>query len=455
MDPLSFTARNVLAGATILGVTGGVLGCFALLRRQSLLGDALAHAALPGVCLGFLISGSKSPVPLFLGAMAAGLVGALFIVAAVRWSRVKEDSAIGIVLSVFFGVGIVMLTYIQRLPGGNQSGLDKYLFGQAAALVPEDVQLMAILSAGVLLLVALAWKELKVLSFDRDFGASLGLPMRRAEVLLTLLLVTVVVVGLQTVGVVLIVATLVTPAAAARQWTERLGIMVALSAGIGAASGIAGALTSASIPRLPTGPAIVVAASIVLVVSLLLAPKRGLVWAWLRERRVTGRIRRENLLKDLYRIGEDRGDWSRFVSAPRLMGVRGVSAPRLAANAGRLSSQALVERRGDDLRLTPEGLEQAAGVVRKHRLWELYLTRRLELPSDHVHRPADAMEHALDATAVAELERLLGNPTHDPHGRPIPGRPGDGTAAAGGPRPVPGDGTESPVEESDAGEDRP
>lgn len=420
MDPLSFTARNVLAGATILGVTGGVLGCFALLRRQSLLGDALAHAALPGVCLGFLVSGSKSPLPLFLGAMAAGLVGALMILAVVRWSRVKEDSAIGIVLSVFFGVGIVLLTYIQRLPGGNQSGLDKYLFGQAAALVPEDVQLMAILSGIVLLVVALAWKELKVLAFDRDFGASLGLPMRRAEVLLTLLLVTVVVVGLQTVGVVLIVATLVTPAAAARQWTERLGTMVALSAGIGAAAGVAGALTSASIPRLPTGPTIVLAASAVLVVSLLLAPSRGLVWAWVRERKVTARIRRENLLKDLYRIGEDRGDWRRFVSAPQLMGVRGVSPPRLAASVGPLSSQSLIERRGDDLRLTSRGLAEAAEVVRKHRLWELYLTRRLELPSDHVHRPAEAMEHALDEAAVARLDELLDHPTHDPHGRLIP-----------------------------------
>ncbi len=417
---LSFTARNVLAGATILGVTGGVLGCFALLRRQSLLGDALAHAALPGVCLGFLVSGSKAPLPLFLGAMAAGLVGSLFILAAVRWSRVKEDAAIGIVLSVFFGVGIVLLTYIQKLPGGNQSGLDKFLFGQAAALVSEDVALMALLSALVLGTVALSYKELKILVFDRDFGASLGLPMRRVEVLLTLLLVTVVVVGLQTVGVVLIVATLVTPAAAARQWTEKLGVMVLLSAAIGAVSGVAGALTSATVARLPTGPVIVLAASALLVVSLLFAPQRGLLWAWLRERRVAARIRRENLLKDLYRIGEDRGDWARFVSAPRLMGVRGVSAPRLAASAGPLSTARLVERRGDALRLTPRGLAEAAGVVRKHRLWELYLTRRLELPSDHVHGPAEAKEHALSEEAVARLDTVLGHPQADPHGRPIP-----------------------------------
>ncbi|HMB52462.1 MAG TPA: iron chelate uptake ABC transporter family permease subunit [Thermoanaerobaculia bacterium] len=420
MDALSFTARNVLLGATLLGVSGGVLGCFALLRRQSLLGDALAHAALPGVCLGFLLTGSKSPLPLFLGALVAGVAGSLFILAAVRWSRVKEDSAIGIVLSVFFGVGIVLLTWVQRSPGGNQSGLDQFLFGQAAALVTEDVILMAVLSALVLATVAAFYKEFKLLAFDPEYAASLGLPIRRIEILLTLLLVTVVVVGLQTVGVVLIVATLVTPAAAARQWTERLGAMVLISATIGAFAGASGALVSASAPRLPTGPVIVLVASAVLVASLLFAPERGLLWAALAERRVARRIRHENLLKDLYRAGESRGEPGAFIPVPELMGMRGQSAPRLAASARPLVDKGLAERRGDALRLTGDGLVTAAGVVRKHRLWEVYLTRRLELPSDHVHRDAEAMEHALDDVAVAELDRLLGHPAVDPHGQPIP-----------------------------------
>ncbi|HKV06537.1 MAG TPA: metal ABC transporter permease, partial [Thermoanaerobaculia bacterium] len=172
---LSHTAWNVLIGATLLGTLGGTLGSFALLRRQSLLGDALAHAALPGVCLAFLVTGSKSPLPLFLGALVAGLAGSLLILATVRWSRIKEDSAIGIVLSVFFGFGIVLLTYIQKLPTGNQSGLDKYLFGQAATLVKEDLQVMAVLGATVLATVILFYKEMKLLAFDPGFGASLGL----------------------------------------------------------------------------------------------------------------------------------------------------------------------------------------------------------------------------------------------------------------------------------------
>jgi manganese/zinc/iron transport system permease protein len=323
-------------------------------------------------------------------------------------------------LSVFFGVGIALLTYLQRLPLGNQSGLDKFLFGQAATLTAADVRVMAVLSAVVLGTLALFFKELKLLAFDASFGASLGYPMRGLEVLLTLLLVVVVVVGLQTVGVVLLVATLITPAAAARQWTDRLGVMVLLAAVTGAGSGVAGAFLSATVDRLPTGPTIVLCSSLVLVLSLFLAPRRGYLWALLAERRVALRIRRENLLKDLYRIGEDRGDWESFVSWPLLMGIRGQTSHRLARSARPLLHEGLLELAGETARLTPEGRRRAAEVVRKHRLWELFLTRQLELATDHVHRDAEAMEHALSEEAVADLDRRLGFPERDPHGRPIP-----------------------------------
>jgi manganese/zinc/iron transport system permease protein len=420
---LSFTARNVLLGASLLGVTGGVLGCFALLRRQSLLGDALAHAALPGICVGYLLTHSKDPAPLFVGALVAGLIGSLTILVITRNSRIKQDSAIGMVLSVFFGVGIVLLTYIQKLPLGNQSGLDHFLFGQAATLLPRDIRVMAVMALSVLLVTALLFKELKLLCFDRDFADAIGLPSRRLEFLLTTLLVVVVVVGLQTVGVVLIVATLITPAAAARQWTERLSVMLVLAASIGGASGAAGALLSASVPNLPTGPVIVLSASAVLIVSLLFAPRRGLVWAALEERRVARRIRRENLLKDLYAWGERRpGRWADPVPASFVMGLRGQSGTQLTRTARRLRSRGMLAQSPDGMQLTDRGLRAAENVVRKHRLWELYLTRRLELPSDHVHRDADTMEHALTDEAVTALEEVLGHPETDPHGRPIPPR---------------------------------
>ena len=417
----SFTVRNVLLGATLLGAVGGMLGCFALLRRQSLLGDALAHAALPGVCLAYLFTGTKESLPLLLGAAAAGLVGALVILTITRMSGLSEDSAIGIVLSVFFGAGIVLLTYIQKLPFGNQSGLDKFLFGQAATLVPRDVINIAVVAILVTLTVVFFFRQFKVVSFDREFAQALGLPVLRLEILLTLLLVMVVVIGLQTVGVVLIIATLITPAAAARQWTDRLVWMLVLAGVIGAVSGSTGALVSASFERLPTGPVIVLVATVFLQISLLLAPRRGQLWEWLRARRMSLRIRQENLLKDLYLWAErNEEEISKPVPWPFLRGGRAQSGGQVLSVARRLERSGMLERLPDGARLTGEGLDRALDVVRKHRLWEMYLSRRLQLPADHLHRDAEVMEHALDDDTVARIDDLLGSPTLDPHGRPIP-----------------------------------
>lgn len=284
------TLRVVALGSAILGIVSGTLGSFALLRRQSLLGDAISHAALPGIALAFLLTGSKAPLVLMTGAAIAGWLATLAVMAVVRRSRVKYDSALGLALSVFFGAGLVLLTFIQRRPDASQAGLDKFLFGQAAALLNEDVWTMGGLGLGVLLLTALFWKQFKLLSFDEEFGASLGLSMRRFDILLTGLLVVAIVIGLQTVGVVLMSAMVVAPAAAARQWTQRLGRMVLISAIFGGLAGMSGAVASSAIPRLPTGPTIVVVLTVIVVLSLLCAPARGLLFRRLRLR--TQRARR-------------------------------------------------------------------------------------------------------------------------------------------------------------------
>ncbi|MCA9667013.1 MAG: metal ABC transporter permease [Myxococcales bacterium] len=416
------TFRTVLLGATLLGAVSGVIGCFALLRRQSLLGDALAHAALPGVCVAFIVTGAKHPLSLLVGAGAAGLCGALFVMLVVRGSRIKEDSALGIVLSVFFGLGVVLLTRIQKMPAGNQSGLDQFLFGQAATLLEGDVIVFSVVGVAVLVVIALLYKELKLLCFDRAFGAILGFPMRGLEVLLTVLLVVVVVIGLSTVGVVLMVASLITPAAAARQWTDRLSRMLLLSALFGAISAAVGVVASASVSKLPTGPSIVIVSSALLLVSVLAAPRRGVLWAALRARRTAHRVRAENLLKDVYRWCERRGDFETFVPLTIVMGMRGEPGRRLYRTRDRLVRRGLLLVDGDQLKLTRQGRREAARMVRRHRLWEVYLVRRLELPADHVHRDAEAMEHALTDELVEELGALLGHPEVDPHGQPIPPR---------------------------------
>src|SRR5438067_5970445 len=241
MNPFdNYTLRTVALGAAALGAVSGALGAFAVLRRQSLLGDAISHAALPGIALAYLLTHSKAPLVLAAGAALAGWLGTLAVLAVVRQSRVPYDSALGLVLSVFFGFGLLLLTWLQKRPDASQAGLDKFLFGQAATLLADDVRALAGLGAAAVAVLALLWKEFKLLAFDPDFAASLGYPVRGLDALLTGLLVLAVVLGLQCVGVVLMSALVVAPAAAARQWTDRLGVMVLLAALFGGASGLAG-----------------------------------------------------------------------------------------------------------------------------------------------------------------------------------------------------------------------
>jgi manganese/zinc/iron transport system permease protein len=274
--------RWVLAGCVLMGVSSGVLGSFALLRRRSLIGDAVAHAALPGVCLAFILTGSRDLASLLVGAVIAGLAGAACVQGITRASRVKEDAALGIVLSVFFGLGIVLLTLIQNTPRSSQAGLDKFIFGQAASLIGRDVHVMAACAVVICVIATVLFKEFKLLCFDPGFARGIGRPTGLLDGLLLLLLVVSVVVGLQAVGVVLMAAMLITPAAAARFWTERLDRMILLAGLYGGTAGAVGTLLSTLAPRMPTGPLIVLAATVIFLLSLLFAPGRGLVARGLR-----------------------------------------------------------------------------------------------------------------------------------------------------------------------------
>lgn len=298
-----YTLRNVALGSAVLGVTGGVIGSFTMLRRQSLLGDALSHAALPGVALAFLLTSSKASLWLLLGAGLTAWLAAMLMLAAVRYTRLSEDAALGTVLASFFGVGLVLLTYIQKVGGAGQAGLDKFLFGQAATIVHSDIFLMVILAAVALGTIALLFKEFKLISFDPDFAATIGLPTKALATLLTSLAVVAVMVGLQTVGVVLMASMLIAPPAAARQWTDNLSQMLLLSAVFGALSGIGGALLSASGPNLPTGPFVIVIATLILLISLGFAPRRGILWNALRRRRQAHAFRAEILAQESQGVG--------------------------------------------------------------------------------------------------------------------------------------------------------
>lgn len=348
------TVRIVGAGALLMGITSGVLGVFTLLRRQSLLGDAMSHAALPGLALAFLLTRSKESAPLLLGAALAAWAGALAVIAITSYTRLKSDAALGIVLSVFFGFGLVLLTVIQRLPTAAQAGLDKFLFGQAATLLQRDVVTVGVVAVLALGAVGLGWKEFKLLSFDPAFAGVQGFPVRLLDVLLTSLVVLAIVAGIQTVGVVLMSAMLIAPAAAARQWTDRLSTMVILSALFGALAGIGGVILSSVGDSLPTGPAIVVCASILVYGSLLFAPGRGLVWQRLVTSRRQRMVRALRVLAQLYWLGTQHGDPLRPHPAGAL---RALAGPDVQAILRELAARSWVRRLDDGrVALSPEGL---------------------------------------------------------------------------------------------------
>ncbi|TYQ14922.1 UNVERIFIED_CONTAM: manganese/zinc/iron transport system permease protein [Acetivibrio alkalicellulosi] len=295
-----YTLKTVILGCVILGITSGILGTFAVLRKQSLLGDAISHSALPGIVIAFLLTGSRSPVILLTGALFAGWFSSLCMMLIVRYTKIKYDGALAIILSVFFGFGMVMLSIVQKLPNSRQAGLNKFLFGQAATLLREDIFTMGILAAVSLLITFALWKEFKLLSFNSEFGNIVGFPMKKLDLLLTCLIVISIVVGLQTVGVVLMSAMLIAPAAASRQWTDRLEIMAVLGGLFGALSGITGAIISSSTSKMPTGPLIVLVSFIIFLFSLLFAPKRGILKKLYYTYNNNLKIKQDIILTNLY-----------------------------------------------------------------------------------------------------------------------------------------------------------
>ena len=302
-----YTFRIVALGSMVLGIISGVLGSFAVIRKQSLLGDTVSHAALPGIALAFLVTFTKRTEILLLGALISGLLSTFIIIMISKYSRVKFDSALALVLSVFFGGGMVLLTHIQKIPNSNQAGLEKFIFGQASTLLKRDVNIMIILGIVLLSIVALFWKEFKLVSFDEEFAESIGFSSQKITALLFFIIVTAIIIGLQTVGVILMSAMLTAPAVAARQWTDRLSIMVVLSAFFGAISGVIGTVLSSVISKLPTGPTIVIAISVIVLISITLAPNRGLVWNYFRHKKNRREINEEQVLVNLYDLAMNHG----------------------------------------------------------------------------------------------------------------------------------------------------
>lgn len=416
------SVRYALIGSVLLGISCGLLGSFLVVRKMALVGDALSHAVLPGVALGFLWNLSKDPWAIFIGATIAGLLGTAVVSAITHTTRLKEDAALGMVLAGFFSVGICMVTMIQRLPTGNKSGIDKFLFGQAAAIGPGDVQLMAFVTGLAIVVLYVFYKEFLVTSFDPGFARSYGIPLQIFHHALMLLLAFAVVIALQAVGVVLVSAMLITPAAAAYLLTDRMHRMLILSAVFGTFAGAIGAFFSFLGPSLPTGPFMVLGASVVFALAFMFGPRHGVFVKWVQQRSRSRRVGRENTLKSLYHVLEARAFQGEGITIQELAQRRKQTIEETMAQATELKKHdfATLNEDKDQLFLTPVGWQRAVGIVRNHRLWELYLTNEAAIPADHVHEDAEKIEHVLGEDVVRRLEKNLAYARKDPHGRDIP-----------------------------------
>jgi manganese/zinc/iron transport system permease protein len=401
---LKYNTLVVLAGVSVLGASAGMIGSFAVLRRRALTGDALSHAALPGLCVAFLILGYKNLPAMLLGALASGVLGIVIISALGRWTKVREDAAIGAVLSVLFGLGTVLSGMIQKSPSlGKKAGLESFIFGKTAGMTLADVELIAAASLVALIAVVVLYKEFLAVSFDGDFTRSLGWPVYGLDLLLMSLIAIAVVIGLPAVGVVLISALLIIPGAAARFWTDRLASLLFVAGLFGLAIGFVGASLSAWFEMLPAGPIIVLTGTGVFLFSLLFGAKRGLLARLLDQRRFERALGLRQLLEAAWEILHERPKAAAF-SADDLL-ARKSWLPR---HVHRL----LAEARAADLvesvaagrySLTAAGQNEAIAAARGQRLWQAYLLAYPDQATSTANLASPSIEEYVSPPIVAEL----------------------------------------------------
>ncbi|GIW74296.1 MAG: manganese ABC transporter permease [Phycisphaerales bacterium] len=421
LDVLAFragyNANAVLLGCAMLGVACGVVGMLTLLRRRSLVADAVGHATLPGIVAAFLASawlggtGRSLPV-LLLGAALSGWASVLAIFALLRWTRLREDAAIGSVLGVAFGLGVVLLSLAQdpaNTAGASPAGLHHFIYGQTAAMRAGEAGFMAVLAAAAVVLTLACFKELMLTAFNEDYARVLGLPVGALDALALALLVVVTVAGLQAVGLILVIALLILPAASARLWTDRAVPMAVASGLLGGASGLVGAAVSAAVPRAPAGSVIVLTAGGVFAFSLLASPSKGVLAVGLARLRQRLRIAGEHLLEAAYEHRVSR-------SARRDVPVRSLRAmarlwgwplwlgPIVLAH---LRLRGELVRTAGGYALTDRGVQRGRRIARNHRLWEQYLQTYADVAPGHVDWSADMVEHVLSPQIVERLERAI------------------------------------------------
>ena len=410
--------RVVVIGTTLLGLSAGVVGTFMLLRKRSLTADALSHATLPGIGLAFILAevaggvGKSLPV-LLTGALVFGLLGMACISLIRHTTRLKDDAALGIVLSVFFGLGVAVLGIIQKMSGGSAAGLQSFIYGKTASMLTSDAMLIGLVGAAVVLLALALFKEFTLLCFDEGFAGSQGWPTLWIDLTMMAMVVAVTVVGLQAVGLILLIAMLIIPSAAGRFWTDNLKHLLWISALIGGLSGWLGTTFSALVPRLPAGAIIVVVAACLFAFSMFFGRARGIIIRSLRHAGLTQRITHQHLMRAFYEILETQQhsaspDLTQPVAFKAMLNERSWNIRTLHRLLRKACREGLVrEGHRHAYHLTERGRLEAQRIVRNHRLWEMYLMAYADVAPSHVDRDADMVEHVLAPEVVVRLENRL------------------------------------------------
>ena len=404
------SVKEGLWTSVLVGITCGALGCFVVLRRMALIGDAISHAILPGVVIAFLLTNNTGVWGLLLGALIAGLLTALLINVVSHKSRTKEDSAIGIVFTALFALGLIL---ISSLPRGTHFDLECFVFGIPDAVNNEELILMGIISALVLGTIAFFYHPLKLISFDPVVATSMGIPVLFFHYLLMGMISATIVAGLKTTGVILVVAMVITPASAAYQLTNRFSHMLFLAGLFGGLSALVGMVIAYTI-NAPSGPSMVLVATAIFVLSMLFSPTHGFVFEKLRKLRLKRHIEGEDVLKAVYKLEQHKETASR----DSISGLASLPLERLPTLFKDLAKEHLLTITDAGATLTEAGRKRALQMVRAHRLWESYLVERANIPPSSIHPHAEKLEHAHEL--ADEVDRTLGYPEHDPHGSKIP-----------------------------------
>lgn len=412
--------RNVILGAILLSVSSSLIGSFTFLRKRALIGDVIAHAVFPGICLGYLYAGEKSFIWLFVGAVITSFSAVTLLEFLKRNSKITGDTASAIILSSFFAIGTVLIAFIMRSPAfTNKAGLMTFLFGNTIGISQTDIWILIGIISLIFIVIFFFYKGILVISFDESYAKAIGYPTYMIKLVLGILTVFSVVLGVQAVGIVLISALLITPASIARFWTNRIKGLLFLAVIFAMFSAGAGVIFAYHF-NAPTGPWIVIVLSLVAILSFMFAPSKGIIFKSIKHKQFKIKVMKENILKHLYKLGESSHNFFAFQSVKELSRNLVIPETLITKTLYKLKKEGLTKGSDNLWKLTPKGKNKGQRLIKLHRLWELYLTEIVNIKPDHVHDDADLIEHIITPELEQELERKLGFPKSDPHNSTIP-----------------------------------